>query len=84
MQPCGSFAAKGDFGTVHAEYARVAAGSSHGSNHALARKESEFHQPPGDILREIEALQHPFFTRSQIFEAPASAPGWLPATQLHH
>jgi hypothetical protein len=84
MEPCSSLAAKSDLGTIDAEHARVAAGSGHGSNHALSGKEPEFHQPPGYILRKIEAIKHPLFTRSQIFQAPASAPGWLPATQLHH
>jgi hypothetical protein len=53
-----SFAAKSDFGTIHAINARFAAGSAARRDNNVSGQEPEFHQTPGDVVRQLQTVQH--------------------------
>jgi hypothetical protein len=62
----GRLSAQRDFGAVDAKYAGVAQGRSLGGGHRSARQETEFHQPPSVIGRQINPVQNAFFALPQV------------------
>jgi hypothetical protein len=61
-----SFAAKCYFGPVNAVNPRIPARRAVAANDRVPGQKAEFHQPSGDVLREVEAIQHALFTRPEI------------------
>ena len=74
--PRGGFGAESDFRPVHLKNARVAARSTPARRYLRTGKKTQFHEAPGVVDREIDAVQDRMF--------PAAKISQLHATELHH
>jgi hypothetical protein len=82
-----SISAKGDFGAVHAENARVATGCAVRPDDGVSGEEAHFHQSSGDVFRHVQPIQNALFTGPEIGQcgaAPVGTPAAAVATQLQH
>jgi hypothetical protein len=75
------------FGTIHAEYARIAAGRTTRGGHNMPGQKAEFHQPLSLILGKVKRLDDSLLAagklgqRARFFGAPTAI---LFETQLQH
>jgi len=63
-------AAQGEFGAIHLEDARVAAGGALARGNGRARKESELHQTAGIVAGHIDPVQHRRIASAEVDQAP--------------
>lgn len=78
------FPAEGDLGAIHLEDAGIASWSGAASGDPGARKEAEFHEAAGVILRQIDAIEDRGIAPAEVQQGRGN--GARPAavaTQLH-
>lgn len=64
--------AEGDFRAVHPEHAGIPPGCAAGRRHFGARKKTQLHQAPGDIVRQIEAIDNALLAVAEIHQRAGS------------
>jgi len=71
----GGVFAQCDLGTIHSEYAGIAARSAASRGHARAGEEAELHKSVGKILGQLNPLDNARLAFAQIGKLPAHADG---------
>jgi hypothetical protein len=71
-----SFAAKGDFRAIYAINARVSGGGAAGRNDDVTRKETELHKAAGNIVGQIEMIEHAGFAFGELGECTRRCVIW--------
>ena len=63
-----SFAAQRDFGAIDAVNTRVAGGGAAGRDDGVAGQEAELHEAAGDIVGQVEMIEHTGFAFGELSE----------------
>jgi len=65
-----SLQAKGDLRAIHAEYFRIASRRAFDSGDPIAGQKTKFHEPTGDVLGHVEALDDTLLAPPEFPETP--------------